>query len=68
MLQTWLTRELAERGPGVTVVTHSVVWRYIDEAEQRAIIRLLDEHGRHATRRATVGLAAAGTRPATGEL
>ncbi|MEE8602175.1 DUF2332 domain-containing protein [Euzebya tangerina] len=44
----WLLDVLAERPPGVTVVTHSVVWRYIPEREREVIVQLLEDHGRDA--------------------
>ncbi|CAN5245015.1 DUF2332 domain-containing protein [soil metagenome] len=47
---TWLARQLDLRPSGaVTVVTHSVVWRYLGAAEQKQVLDLLDVHGRDAT-------------------
>jgi hypothetical protein len=49
----WLTRELADRpDDAVTVVTHSVVWRYLPADERTAVEALLAEHGASATARA----------------
>ncbi len=46
----FLTRELADLPAGVTtVVWHSVVWQYVDPAEQRAVDALLDRIGQQAT-------------------
>lgn len=48
----WLTRRLAERPEGaVTVVGHSVVWRYLGAREQQAVRDLLAAHGAEATAR-----------------
>jgi len=48
----WLAAQLARPAPGlVTLVWHSVVWQYLDRAEQTAIDGLLHEAGRRATAR-----------------
>lgn len=47
----WLARRLPQRPDGaVTVVAHSVVWRYIPEQERQQVQDLLAAHGADATR------------------
>ncbi len=45
----WLAQHLPNRPEGITVVSHSVVWRYIDAQEKVQITRLLAEVGSAAT-------------------
>lgn len=45
----WLAAVLPDRPAGLTVITHSVVWRYIDPEERAGIARLLAEQGEAAT-------------------
>ena len=45
----WLADVLPDRPDGLTVVSHSVVWRYVPTDEQDAVIRLLDDVGGSAT-------------------
>lgn len=45
----WLDGQLPNRPDGVTVITQSVVWRYIDSDERDVIERLLAAHGDAAT-------------------
>ncbi len=47
---SWLAQQLPERPDGLTLVTHSVVWRYIDADERLQIQQLLADHGEQATR------------------
>jgi hypothetical protein len=49
----WLPARLAEARPGVaTIVNHSVLWIYLEEAERRALSEALEAAGRRATRAA----------------
>lgn len=49
---TWLPRVLADRpADAVTVVTHSVVWRYLEPAERDRVTAALQSHGAEATAR-----------------
>lgn len=46
----WLASVLPSRPEsGITVVSHSVVWRYVPAEERTRIVALLEEHGRDAT-------------------
>lgn len=45
----WLDPALQARGPGLAVVTHSVVWRYLPEPERTAVTGALATHGAEAT-------------------
>jgi hypothetical protein len=45
----WLGAQLEDRPDATAVVTHSVVWRYIDASERLKIQDLLAEQGREAT-------------------
>ena len=45
----WLADRLAARPDGLTVVSHSVVWRYVDPTERLQIRRLLTDHRATAT-------------------
>lgn len=47
----WLPGALANRAAGAaTVVYHSIVWQYMDEAEQRAVTAAIEDAGARATR------------------
>ena len=51
----FLERELASPRPGaVSVVFHSVMWQYLDEATQKQVTRLIESAGARATREAPV--------------
>lgn len=45
----WLATQLAARPDGLTVVTHSVVWRYLSVAERGVVVDLFEGHGQTAT-------------------
>lgn len=45
----WLAVQLPDRPAGLTVVTHSIVWRYLSAEEQTVVMDLLKQHGAQAT-------------------
>jgi hypothetical protein len=52
----WLERQLREPMPGTTtVVYHSIMWQYLDEATRAGIVRTLERAGASATDDAALG-------------
>ena len=63
----WLPRQLADPVPGIgTVVVHSVVWRYVPEADRATAQRALEDAGARATAHAPLAWLHLEPRPPVG--